>query len=121
MLSTDVLRFELARDGREFHLAGTIHLEGGIDNINIDRDGYLWVSMHPKLLQLAAHRRNLDSVSPSQVVKIELLSDGAYDVQTVYLDDGNEISGSSSAAFHNGRLLIGAIYQSHFLGLCRMR
>ncbi len=115
MLSTNILRFELALDGRELHVAGMIHLAGGLDNINIDQDGYLWVSSHPKLLKLAAHRRNVDSVSPSQVVKIKLLSDDEYDVQTVYLDDGNELSGSSSAAFHNGRLLIGAIYQSHFL------
>jgi arylesterase/paraoxonase len=64
------------------------------------------------------HYRDRWTLSPSQVLQLTPQPGGGYDVEEVYLDDGDEISASSVAAVRGNRLLIGAIFESKFLD-CR--
>ena len=93
-----------------------IDVGSGVDNIDVDGAGRLWVAAHPKLLTFVRHVSNPTVLAPSQVFRIEPTSGR---VDEVYLDLGSRLSGSSVAAFHDGRLLIGPVDDSRFLD-CRL-
>jgi arylesterase/paraoxonase len=95
-----------------------IDLDTGVDNIEVEPDGDLWIGAHPQLLTTAKHFEDPRTPSPSQVLHLTPQAGGGYDVEEVYLDTGEEISGSSVAAVRGNRLLIGAILESKFLD-CR--
>jgi arylesterase/paraoxonase len=127
----------MAEDEREVYVAGTtrgrihvyardaasgtlepvdvLELGTGVDNIEVDRHGMLWVAAHPKLLSFVAHARGGDRLSPSQVLWVH--PDQALDppVRTVFLSLGEDLSGSSVAAPWGSRLLVGAVFEPHFL------
>jgi arylesterase/paraoxonase len=95
---------------------GRIEIGSGVDNIDVDGDGRLWVAAHPKLLTFVRHVSDPNALAPSQVFRIEPASRR---VTEVYLDLGSRLSGSSVAAFHEGRLLIGPVFDPRFLD-CRL-
>jgi arylesterase/paraoxonase len=127
----------MAPDGNEVYVAATtrgrVHVFGrdlatgaldplevlelgtGVDNIEIDRHGMLWIGAHPKLLSFVAHAGDPAKRSPSQVVWAH--PDQALDppVRTVFLSLGEELSGSSVGAPWGSRLLIGSVFEPHFL------
>ena len=83
----------------------------GVDNLEIDRHGMLWLAAHPKLLTFFRHIRDENRLSPSQVLWVD--PDQSYEppVRPVYLDLGTELSGSSVAAPWGDRLLIGSVFE----------
>ena len=86
----------------------------GLDNIDVDSEGNLWIGAHPRLLDFAAHAQDPKNLSPSAVVKVTPAGD-ATDFQTVYVDTGEEISGGSVAVHDKGRLIIGAVFEPKYL------
>jgi len=44
----------------------SIATASGVDNIEVDRDGNLWIGSHPKVLQFKAHAADPAELSPSQ-------------------------------------------------------
>ncbi|MCW9034762.1 MAG: SMP-30/gluconolactonase/LRE family protein [Rhodospirillales bacterium] len=96
-----------------------ISLGTGVDNIEVDAKGALWIGAHPKLFDFLGHAKDETKNSPSQVLK---LTPNAYrfDVSEVYLDDGSRLSGSSVAARYGDRLLIGPVFDPKFLD-CRLK
>jgi arylesterase/paraoxonase len=104
--------------GRLEHRA-EMDLDTGVDNVEVDAEGDLWIGAHPQLLTTMKHFKNRWALSPSQVIRLTPRAGGGYDVEEVYLDTGEEISASSVAAVRGNRLLIGAILESKFLD-CRM-
>ncbi len=95
-----------------------VDLGTGVDNIEVDSEGGLWIGAHPQLLTTAKHSKDPLTVSPSQVIHLTPQKGGGYDVEEVYLDKGEELSASTVAAVRGNRLLIGAIFDSKFLD-CR--
>ncbi len=95
-----------------------IDLGTGVDNIEVDAEGDLWIGAHPQLLTFVEHAKEHWTVSPSQVLHLTPKEAGGYDVEEVYLDTGEEISASSVAAVRGNRLLIGAVFDSKLLD-CR--
>lgn len=97
------------------------------DNINLDIDtGSFWIAGVPKGLDFAEYTRNLKHPAPSQVLNLRLNEErsGAvpfpdYELREVYLNDGREHRGSTSAAHFKGRLLIGGIYDKMLM--CEVR
>jgi arylesterase / paraoxonase len=86
-----------------------------VDNIEVDPDsGELWIGGHARLLTFVRHAADAAVLSPSQVVRVQL-TEHAYDVDTVFMDNGELISGASVGAWHNGRLLIGSVFEDHIL------
>lgn len=90
----------------------------GLDNIDVDRDGNLWIGAHPKLLDFLGHAEDGTKLSPSAVVKVMPAGD-ATTFETVYVNMGEEISGSSVAVAHDNRLFIGAVFDPKYLN-CTM-
>jgi arylesterase / paraoxonase len=95
--------------------AGAIPLNTGPDNISIDSAGDLWIGAHPKLLTFTAHAKNAAQRSPSQVLRVRRGAAEVLEVSEVFSSRGDDLSGSSAAAWHAGRLLIGSVFDPHFL------
>jgi arylesterase/paraoxonase len=104
----------------ELELRNDIELGTGVDNIELDTAGNLWVAAHPKLLTFVKYTKDPKKLSPSQILKITPKADNNYKVEEIYLNEGEEISGSSVAAVFGQKLLIGSVFDAHFL-VCEMR
>jgi len=103
----------------EISLMKKIDLSTGLDNIELDTAGRLYIAAHPKLLTFVKHSKDAALLSPSQILSLDARTDGSYRVEEIYLDSGAEISGSSVAAVSGNRMLIGAVFDPKFLD-CRL-
>lgn len=92
-----------------------IDLGTGVDNIEIDSNGGLWIGAHPQLLTFVQHAQDPAKISPSQILHLNPRPGGGYDTKEVYLNMGEEISASSVAAVYKNRMLIGAVFDPKFL------
>ncbi|HDP80550.1 MAG TPA: hypothetical protein ENN21_06890 [Spirochaetes bacterium] len=93
----------------------TVKTGTGVDNLDVDDSGVIWAGCHPKLLAFVKHSKDPAALSPSEILRVTPLNNGKYDITRVYLDPGEELSGSSVAVSWNNRLFIGAVYEDHFL------
>jgi len=104
-------------DGR-LSPATDIAINSGLDNIEIDTSGDLWVVGHPKTFDFLAHAGDAANRSPSQVFKVRW-ENGEMTADEIYLNDGNPISGASVAARaaspSGDRLLIGSVFEPFIL------
>ena len=91
---------------------GEIPCGTGVDNIELDENGHLWIGSHPQSLKFVAHSKDAAERSPSQVLKIELnTTDFSKSiVEEVYLNDGNPLSASSVAAVDGDILMMGCVF-----------
>lgn len=89
-----------------------VRLGTGVDNIDVQPDGTLLIAAHPKLLDFLAHASDPAELSPSQVVRIE---PGEKKAGTIYLNFGEEISGISTAAGYDGKMLLGQVFEPRVL------
>jgi arylesterase / paraoxonase len=87
----------------------------GVDNIDVDEEGNLWVGCHPQLLKFLSHAKEEAALSPSEIIKLTNLGNGKFEQQTIYMNDGSEISGSSVGAVYKDKLLIGPVFERHIL------
>ena len=94
---------------------GTTDLGTGVDNIDVDEDGNLWIGAHPKLLDFLKHKKDSTELSPSQVLKLTPVGDCDYIIEEIYLNNGSEISGSSTAVYYNNELFIGVVFDHTLL------
>jgi len=111
---------EYARDPASGMLTELRRLDVGFgaDNINLDpATGALWIAGHVKLLTFARHASDASEKAPSQVVRLNPDA-GPDPVETVFLDDGGLLSGASAAAWRDGTLIIGAVFEPHVV-ICR--
>ena len=67
-----------------------IDLDTGVDNVEVDEEGGLWIGAHPQLLTTRRHYEDPSSLSPSQVLHLTPQENGGYDVEEVYLDEGDD-------------------------------
>jgi len=93
---------------------GTLSFGTGVDNIDIDDEGRIWIGAHPKLFDIEPHMADASSPSPSQVL---LIDPAAQTILEVYTDPGDILSASSTAAYHAGRMVIGVIFD-HQVAVC---
>ncbi len=94
-----------------------IDCQTGVDNIELDPDGKLWIGCHPSLLTFSAYAKGRKPISPSEVITIDYRGKGDHTVETVYLDDGGLMSASTVAPVFNDLIFIGNVMDDHFLVL----
>ncbi len=92
-----------------------------VDNIEFDENKNIWIGAHPDLLQLDAYMKGKKSMSPSEILKINYTSKGMFTVEKIYLDPGNEMSGSTVAAVMGNYIFAGNVRDDKFLVLERMK
>jgi arylesterase/paraoxonase len=103
----------------ELKLSQEIDLGTGVDNIELDAAGNLWIGAHPQLLTFTRYAKDPARLSPSEILKISFAPNNDYQVEQVYLNEGEAISGSSVGAVFEQKLLIGSVFDEHFL-VCEM-
>jgi arylesterase/paraoxonase len=96
-----------------------IKLDTGVDNIEIDPSGGLWIGAHPRLLDFVAHANDPSRLSPSQILYLSPKSSGGFNIEEVYLNKGDELSAASVAAVRGKRMLMGSVFDPKFLD-CQM-
>lgn len=93
-------------------LKNKIYLQTGVDNIDVDKDGVLWVAGHPKLLTFSKHAKDPAVRSPSQILRLDPVKKS---IQEVYLSKGDPLSASSIGAFYDNTLYIGGVFDPRIL------
>ncbi len=96
-----------------------IDVGSGVDNIEVGPDGVLWLGCHPNLLKLASYEKNKSPNSPSELIRVIYRRKGDYDVKSVFMDDGKNMSASTVAAPYGNFLFAGNLMDKKFLILKR--
>ena len=109
-----ITTFEIHEDGTLLNL-GSYDVGTGVDNIDVDNEGNLWVAAHPKLLDYVNHRKDSTNVSPSQVLKLTPVSATNFKEELIYQDSGNQLSGSSIAVYYKGEMFVGVVLNHSIL------
>lgn len=76
----------------------------GIDNIELDKNGDLWMGAHPSLLAFTSYAGGKAPIAPSEVIKVT-----GEKGESLYENDGDFISASSVAAPYKDLLIIGTV------------
>ena len=97
----------------ELSLLAETPIDTGLDNLEWDNVGNLWVGAHPQMLKFLAHGRSSSNRSASQVLRINL--NQGMSIDEIYLNRGEVISGSSVGAPYQGHLLIGSVFEPFIL------
>jgi len=84
----------------------------GLDNIEQGPDGALYIGGHPDIFAFLDHAEDPETPAPSQVVRFD---PDTGEHETVFYSAGEDISASSVGAVHDGRLIVGAVFDSHVL------
>jgi arylesterase / paraoxonase len=92
-----------------------IDTKTGVDNIELDKDGSLWIGCHPQALKFLAHAGNETKISPSEVIRIDYKGQGDFKQSSIYMNDGSEISASSVGAVYKAKILIGPVFQDRII------
>ena len=95
--------------------SGEIDTNTGVDNIEIDAEDNLWVGCHPQLLKFLSHAKDESAKSPSEIIRLRDLGGDKFEQETIYMNDGSEISASSVGDSYKNILLIGPVFQHHFV------
>ena len=92
-----------------------VYCGSGVDNIEFDTNNNLWVGAHPNLLQFMSYANSYHNITPSEIIKIQYFKKGDYKVETIYLEKGEEMSGSTVAAPFENLILMGNVMDKHFV------
>ncbi|WP_299440383.1 SMP-30/gluconolactonase/LRE family protein [uncultured Aquimarina sp.] len=87
----------------------------GVDNIEIDTDGNLWIGAHPNLLRFGSYAKGKEDTTPSEIIKITYNGKNDYDIEHIYTNDGTEMSGSTIAAPFEDLIVTGNVMDDKFL------
>jgi arylesterase/paraoxonase len=91
----------------------------GPDNLEFGADGTVWSGAHPNLLRFAAYAKGDKETAPSEVIQISYRGKGDYKVTSVYVENGERMSGSSVAVPWGNLIFVGNVMDSEFLVLRR--
>ena len=95
-------------------------ISAGLDNIDVDARGNLWVAGHPKLFDFLAYQGVPAKPSPSEIFRVDVASGIPVAARVIYADPGQQIGAASVGVRSDGRLLIGSVFDPKFLD-CTMR
>lgn len=118
-LSGNIRRYLTKRGSGDLTALTPFQVQVGIDNVEVTEDGVLWVAAHPKLLTFLQYSRDPARQSPSQVFRIRFNAPGDYEIEEIYLGNGEYLSGSSVAGRWHDFFLIGSVFDRRFL-LCKL-
>ncbi len=114
-----VFVFRIEPESAALEQRGEIEIGSGVDNIEVDPEGDLWIGAHPKLLSFVQHTGDASRIAPSQVIRVAAPGSDAPLVEEVLLSLGEDLSGSSVAAVQGDRLLVGSVMDDGILD-CRI-
>lgn len=86
------------------------------DNVEVSRDGALWVAGHSKIFDFLKHAKDPKAIAPSHVIRLNPRNGLASDV---LISVNGEINGSSVGAVWDNTLIVGAVFDGHVM-VCPM-
>ena len=89
----------------------------GVDNIELDPAGNLWIGAHPNLLRFKAYASGQLATSPSEILKVIYRKEGDYTVAKIYVEEGSKMSASTVAAPFGNLIFAGNVMDEEFLVL----
>ena len=96
-----------------------INCNTGVDNIEFDSENNLWIGAHPSLLHFNFYANGNKKISPSEIIKIKYFDKENYEIEQIYMESGNNMSGSTVAATFGNLILMGNVMDNKFLILKR--
>ncbi|WP_299246811.1 SMP-30/gluconolactonase/LRE family protein [uncultured Aquimarina sp.] len=87
----------------------------GVDNIEIDTKGNLWIGAHPNLLRFGSYAKGKKETSPSEIIKVTYREKNDYAIEQIYTNDGTIMSGSTVATPFEDLIITGNVMDDHFL------
>lgn len=87
----------------------------GVDNIEFALDGKIWIGSHPSLLHFTAYAQGKEPISPSEIITIDYRDKADYTKETIFIDDGRNMSASTVAVPYNNYIFTGNVMDDHFL------
>ena len=112
-----LVKVYLANDDGTLTFIEDIDCNTGVDNIEFDTEGNLWIGAHPNLLRFASYAKGNKEIAPSELIKINYRGTNDYTLETIYINDGSEMSASTVAAPYKDVILTGNVMDAHFLVL----
>ncbi len=119
-LGKSIKVYDLNTDGAVYGEPETISLAGGVDNIDVDANGVLWIANHTNTLSLIKHFTDASSPSPTQIQTITFNADDQVKITTVYEEDGTTFSAGSVANRVGDQILMGSITERR-VRICQMQ
>ncbi|MEZ5921605.1 MAG: SMP-30/gluconolactonase/LRE family protein [Parvularculaceae bacterium] len=89
----------------------------GPDNIEVDKDGALWIAGHPKVFSFLRHARDASIPSPSVVMKIDPETGKR---KKVFVDTQGTLNASSVGAVWDDQLVVGSVFDDHVM-VCALK
>ncbi len=86
------------------------------DNIEVSRDGALWVAGHSRIFDFVEHAKDASAIAPSHVLRVNPRNGVTSDV---LISVNGEINGSSVGAVWDNTLIVGAVFDGHVM-VCPM-
>ena len=114
MLDFIVKVFDRNEDG-SLTFVENVACNTGVDNIELDENGKLWIGCHPNLLAAGGYLKGEKPIAPTEVITIEYNKKGDYKVQSIYINDGKEMSASSVALPFDNKVFVGNVMDDHFM------
>ncbi len=108
--------FEVLLTG-DLNLIEDIEVGTGVDNIELDESGKLWIGCHPNLMTFAAYAAGEKEIAPSEVITIEYQKGGGAKMESVWVDSGESMSASTVAVPFGNYLFIGNVMDQKALVL----
>ncbi len=109
-----LLRYKRGDSALDWELQHALPIDSGLDNLEWDEHGRLLTAAHPKIFSFMAHMYDAEHLSPSEVIRIDVRGEKMR-AETLYLEEGKALSGSSVAAMEGDTLLLGSVFEPHFL------
>ena len=92
-----------------------IDCQTGVDNIELDENGDLWIGCHPSLMAAKSYLQGKADLSPSEVIHIQYKGTNDYQVESIFVDDGGRISACSVAIPFNDKIYLGNVSDRRFI------
>lgn len=109
-----LVRYEREDTSQNWYYKDHVDVQSGVDNLEWAGPTTLLTAAHPKLFAFMHHMHDAEALSPSEVLRISISQD-AMESEILMLDDGSQLSGSSVAAMYGEQLLVGSVFEEHFL------
>lgn len=106
--------YQRSADG-QLSFIESIKTKSGVDNIEFDEDGKLWIGAHPNLMKFARYAQGKEEKAPSEIITIDYKSTGDYEVKSIFTDDGSIVSASSVAVPFNQHVFIGNVMDENIV------
>jgi arylesterase/paraoxonase len=108
--------FEVLLTG-DLNLIEDIDVGTGVDNIELDESGKLWIGCHPNLMAFTAYAAGKKEIAPSEVITIEYQKGAGAKIESVWIDSGETMSASTVAVPFGDYLFVGNVMDQKALVL----